>query len=288
MITQSEKLLRKTKNNYLLIIGIGLVMMRFPLFFIDTAHTPNDFFSNIYILIIATILIAPIFEEIAFRGVFTTSKTLKILSFIGIPLYIVILGKYYLFALYLLYLILYFTPKTPYVLIYVLNALLFALAHNILGGFSSYWVYPLVMLSHIGMAFILNWVVLNYSILHAMLIHLLHNAILIGIFVASLHFVDTTPQKHSIDNYTIEWNIEPILTSSYQKVISTPNHKKLNNVKTINLNQFITFSDSVKINPEYHFTTLSLEICSTDNQNITDQIFEKLLLEAGILIKTEQ
>ena len=99
-------ILQKYKNNYLLIGAVffycTFLIIYFSIVYFDivTLEELNNksrlhSVNNLEMLMISAILIAPIIEELVFRGYFTNSKKLKILAIIGLPLFIFFTKSYY-------------------------------------------------------------------------------------------------------------------------------------------------------------------------------------------------
>lgn len=279
--------MKKTQNKCLLFTGLIFLLIGILSLFVASTPPATKNFSNIYIAIITIVIIAPIFEEIAFRGMFTSNKILKAMSFVGIPLSILLTQNYYAFILYFIYLLIYFIPKSPSWLIYGFNAVLFGVIHYSLEDFSENWINFLTVFSQIGMGLILTWMVLNYSILHAMFLHFLYNGIIMSTFVTTLHFVDTTPKTHTVDNYKITWNLESIFKSVNRQSISMYNQKELTNFPIHKLKGILNLSDSIQINPEYYHNTLNISIISLNDEEISNKTVEKLLVESGLFVKVK-
>lgn len=183
-------------------------------------YHPNKLGTNIIIsLFLLPVLIAPILEEIRYRGFLSNKKYINILFLILTPLNLFFdeftwhsIGI--ILAIYLAYYI-YRKSRKNIVLfsLVLLSAIHFALNH-IPKNINISWEYlPYIMLPF-GMALILSWIIINYSIHKAILMHACWNLLIGLIFLSSLQFVSSEKNINENEFYKLEWNRVPYFESN--------------------------------------------------------------------------
>lgn len=103
--------MRSKKENYLLYIGAGILSCTSIIYLFLTSNYPHLIkssskignFENVFLILISTLIIAPIFEEIIFRGIFTKKKIYNFCFYLGSVLMILLTKNYYLIVLLILY-----------------------------------------------------------------------------------------------------------------------------------------------------------------------------------------
>ena len=249
-------------------------------------------------LIFLTLFIAPISEEILFRGSWSKSKILYYLSVFGLPIYIFIIALKssgysvaVIFVIILILLQLLNKIKPSFIVlenaIIVVNTLLFAVVHYTTSDFQS--ISLLVpMLIQFSFGLILCWVVLNYSILKAIILHASINLIIITTvsFISGLE--NNTVYKEEINNVTIEWkeNTSLFTTEKFE------NSKDSIIAKNMDINTFCKYleylqsdfkSGKVEIKkPGSHYDILIYSNTPNDSVNIIKHSRE-LLLKAKLI-----
>lgn len=136
-------------------------------------------------LLIFGVVVAPVFEELAFRGYLTNNKTNLKVSILFLPLYIIAAG-YNPVSLILMIVfdgLFVVNLKKDKRLVkdwmIVVNSLLFSLVHYKVSDFSDISLMA-PMLFQFTIALVLSWIVINYSLTRSMIVHALWNGILIG------------------------------------------------------------------------------------------------------------
>ena len=101
--TYREKFLLKT-GLFMFLFFSALSIVLDYLGFEDSSSRAVRFNDiNIVKLLITGVLIAPILEEIAFRGIFTSKKYLKFISYGGVALFIIFQENYFLIPFLLVF-----------------------------------------------------------------------------------------------------------------------------------------------------------------------------------------
>jgi membrane protease YdiL (CAAX protease family) len=180
---------------------------------------PSSFSSFYVVAFVLPVLIAPIFEEVRFRGFLTNSKVLQGLFLLLTPLSLVLTGwNTPVFILMLILYSLFFIHKysdLPWVLdlLLIVSALFFSLHHLPKAvNFSWPWL-PFLAISF-SAALIFSWIIINKSFWWAVLFHGSWNLILGIIFLFGLQFVSEDLKTIEADNYKLEWKRVPFLDSN--------------------------------------------------------------------------
>lgn len=207
------------KKNWLMSLGLFFLTLGLLALYlsqslpISSSIQPNSsFFSIPYnFLIIAALIIAPILEEITFRGVFTKNKILKWFSLIAIILLVVFSNTIALkivFVPYILSLFYYNSKKNNVSLniLILLNALLFSFAHlnNDYINNIEYIFAPLFI--RFAMGLFLVWICINFSIIKSMIFHAIWNLCPV-VFMSYILFFPNTEINHFENNeLKVTWN----------------------------------------------------------------------------------
>lgn len=209
-------LLKNKKNSWLLAVGGLSLLIAIPFLFylgsevVVPSRSPA---SSLPMYVLSAIILAPVLEEISFRGFFTGRKFLPVVSLIFICFFVFTQGSHPLhFSLLGLFLLAfiwhYFQPNK--VLLnssFILNAALFALIHYQIESLAS----PVIPLTQFGFGLILIWVVLNFGLLRTILFHGILNAVLILILVGGLQFPEQRVHEIETDTYTLQWKRIPLM-----------------------------------------------------------------------------
>ena len=216
------------KENWLFVFFIVLFAAAISgFYFLDVSELSNNSRSKetvpLGILLLAGILFAPIFEELAFRAAF-----LKKNAYIGISLVlmtgfvIMTYENYYAVAAFIFFMVAFVAYKITnsrmiFKFVCVSNAVLFGLVHYTMDDFASV-ERGFIVLFQISIGFLLIWITVNYSLVRSMLVHGIYNTLALSVVVYSLQFPDTKFQTYEDDNIKVEWQNVPYFesfTSSY-------------------------------------------------------------------------
>ena len=282
----------KTKNNWLLAVGILLVSIALPILLnlgreeVLPTRSPSSSFQG-YIL--SAIFIAPILEEIAFRGFFSKTKALRILAFFLLIIFVLTTSKnwvnYLLIILFLssLGLSIFYSNKINSVLSYLLNATLFASLHFTLEDQIS-MIFPLVQ---VGFGLIMIWVVLNFGILKAILTHASWNFVLVLFLLIGLQFPDSSLKIKETDRYELRWQRVPLIDKRKGElnftdkgvIITSINARKIHSLLAA-----VSKKESIEYIPLEPFMKYDMELIFKDaiSQNEVIEIFLKEMMSEGI------
>jgi len=209
-------ILKNKKNSWLLAVGGFCLLIAIPFLFylgsekVVPSRSPT---SSLPMYVLSAIIIAPLLEEISFRGFFTGQKFLPIVSLVFICFFVLTQGTHPLhFSLLLLFLLAYgwnhFRPiKVILNLSFIFNAALFALIHYQIDTLAS----PVIPLTQFGFGLILIWVVLNFGLLKTMIFHGILNALLILILIGGLQYPDQSVHKIETETYLLQWVRRPLI-----------------------------------------------------------------------------
>ena len=180
---------------------------------------PSSFSNFYFVNIIIPVFVAPIIEEIRFRGFLTNNRLFSFLFLLLTPLGLLLGGwNFSVFIFCLLIYVLFFIQKitkSELVLdIFIFtSALFFGISHLPLGESLSFDWFPFLAISF-SIALILSWVIINKSIWWAILFHGSWNLILGIIFLLGLQFVTEDLEINEGEGYKIEWKRVPFLDSN--------------------------------------------------------------------------
>jgi membrane protease YdiL (CAAX protease family) len=175
------------------------------------------------VLVFAALIIAPVLEELAFRGAFVNSKVYAIVSLVLTTGFVALTYKnYYVMGTFVIFVVAFFVykqkpSKALFKLVCISNALLFGFVHYKMEDFASI-ERGFIVLFQISVGFALIWITINFSLVRSMIAHGIYNALAMGIFIYSLQFPDTKLNRYEDENVTVEWQNVPYfesLESSY-------------------------------------------------------------------------
>lgn len=223
------------KYNFLLkwgviIIPLSIIILLIENQFVDDlkggVSTYNNFFGVdrpkiMYVLFfLLGALLAPIYEEIIFRGNFIKNKVFKLISLgcliiVGL---IYSLNNYLIFGFLGIYLISFFLSKkkqseTRFKTVLVLNAILFSIMHNTIADYENFSTFS-HSLQRLGIAFILLWITLNYKLIYSMIAHSIWNTILFSLVFYILVFPNDTVHQVENENLEVTWKTVNMFNNS--------------------------------------------------------------------------
>lgn len=194
-----------------ILLHIHTIVSRQDLIFEENILTGLNGINAIY-FILSAVIIAPIYEELAFRAVILKNKYWVILGFIIMGVFIYSSFKPIMLILYVLNLVYYLFWKFKYKEVhwvksgfFILNALTFAVAH--IGKSTSLFSYEALtyILPTLYSSFVYIWAALNFNLLASMLLHMIHNGILMLIWVLTWQTSDSEVFIVENDSLRIEW-----------------------------------------------------------------------------------
>jgi len=293
------KLQKKYRYNYLLISAV-VIFCTFLVIFLgffsedEIKNSPNRFNSNASFIsfIFSALIFAPVFEEIIFRGFFTKNKLLKITSIVGLPL-IILLFKNHSFLLvaapYVALLVINFFKEQTISkhLLFLYSAFIFALAHYELAHF-SHLITILPILSQFSLGLLLIWIVLNFNIKKAIIVHFIFNFLAIMPVFISLQFPDKVEKSLEYKSHKITWVASPAL-STMKKFIK-PNLYEFSAVNYTALDIYLSYDSKNKPNLRnsemFVKYKLSIEKLNDEAVKLDSVTIKEIFLKAGLLIKS--
>lgn len=281
--------------NFLLKIGAVIFCCTLFLYFIIYYYFENDFkaisrvkniTNNYFYLVFTSLILAPLFEELAFRGYFKEKPFYQVISFIGIAIFIFFSNNFYLYLLYLSFIIIHFLKKKNIKYLFFINSLIFSLVHYNFNDFDSVFTI-LPMFFQFALGLILIWVVLNFNLLKSILLHFLFNFILIVILTIPLQFPDNSINIVEHSGFIIESQKVAIFNGN--TIISRENEFNIV-AKNVNIIKFYKIFNSnfknIKISKESMFYNYDIKIEKLDTtKSKLDYKKVKLLLKESKLIE---
>ncbi len=283
-------LIRDKKDNFLLYTGAGILTCTLFLYLLINYLSPDLIpvsdkfgdFDNIVLILLFTLIIAPVTEEIIFRGIFLKKKIFKYLFYFGSILFITITSNYYL--IFFLIAIFYFDfyRKNNFTnVLYLLNSALFALVHYKLSEFSNIFaVLPVFFQFSVGL--ILIWITINYGLVKSMVAHFLFNFIIIFPLFLVLQFPDTEQKKLKTNDVILEWNKVEII--GWYKIDYS---ERRISAERISLNSFLDLYPDIKkkvsVNDSLRYFKYNIEVKSVRNSKISEQDLLNALLKTKLV-----
>lgn len=251
-------ILKKTKNNYLIVYGIIFFVVGFVGTFLTEPSKllPENYdrLNNLnFFLLLAGGVFAPIFEELAFRSVFTGRKFTKYFFYFGVGYYLIIYtNNYYLIFFELIFIYLYEIKKMRnHWMLFVLSSLIFSLAHYRLEVLTS--TYQIASaLTKFGTALFLVWIVVNFSIVHSILLHSFINTSMLLLFV----YNDINGDQYIAHKQTENFNIKIKQVSVFNKTES---------FETDNKSSFVNISNGT-------YRMITDQMCQSNDEDHLEQV----------------
>ena len=230
----------KNKNkNWILYSGIVAVLLGLVVLWstkTEYYHSRLNMETNFITLLFFSIIIAPVFEELAFRGYFTRSKKIQIPSLILLLVYVLISFNFINLILFLAILtfILLNNGKENN-LIFFFSILLFGTIHYQVSDFTSLSAFYTILFQ-LGLGAILLWVVINFNLKRAMLLHALFNLVMLSFSYFSIMYkTDFSEKRIENDTIYVVWKKDFNLYTKNESLILTDNSFKAQNYTPLSL-----------------------------------------------------
>jgi hypothetical protein len=288
---QIKNITKNKQANWLLYIGgVLLPLTLFSLIFLKSdsqeMNSRQLINSKFELYAFAAIIIAPILEELVFRGIFSKTKLLRIFSLITLPSFVFYIADGFLtyatiFA-YFVFSMLYILKNKPKVfpIMFLLNSVLFSLAHYKITDFSSLFSsVPFFIQFSLGL--ILIWIIINFGLLRAILFHFLWNLIAFGLMLFPLQFVDDKVQEIQTEEYTMIINKVPRYSKANSTFAYNSSGLKINHMELTKVLKIINAKKDEDVFPATPFMKYNLEIKFNDkrDQHEMNEILFKSLVE---------
>ena len=279
------------KNNYLLKVGAGIFFCTTILYsiinyydatLIESKDKFGDF-DSILLIFFSVIIIAPILEELIFRGFFLKKKIFTYLFFGGGILFTFIAQTYYVIILLFIIGVLDFGFKINRnsKIIYFLNSLFFALIHYNLDVFTNiYSIIPVFFQFSVGL--ILIWITINYSLIKSMIFHLFFNFLIVGSLLFALQFPDTKVNTIKDNNIVFTYHKTPVIG----KEIFTLTPKEVR-YETTTIRMFAKLlkveEKNYTINDSLRFYRYNFDLKKTEGKELESEEVENILRKAKLI-----
>lgn len=254
--------------------------------------------TNIYLLLILPITIVPVYEEIAFRGIFSKKKWIRVIGTILLPIIcysytdfsFVIISLLCLFYLVIIILLLLKQNRIIFVLLIVLSILLFTLGHYRLSDFKSIET-AYFALNHLASALLLTWVAINWSIFKSIIVHIVLNLLsVLPLFFTVLSYNNSEQFLKTQNGLKLEYKkISPFKLSKSKNVISSTS-LAINGSTLLNyckmMNDVFLKDDSIKIYPKDPICKYQLNLFHIQENDTSDFKFRSILFleNEGLII----
>lgn len=293
----------KKQQNWILkqaVIVYGLFITLY--FLLDLNLTPkiqygSDKPNSLWLTLITIVTIAPIFEELIFRGVFLKTKIRYVFYIIflmvaGITFYksdIVLIGSFILtiIAVILIFELLEKSLKKP---ISILKVIIFSLAFSIFHSNEATFnnvSNGVMLLNTFGSGLFLTWIVINYGLFKAMLVHAIYNgcSFLIYLLVISVSYVPSS--IHCENDVCVEWSLVSAFNNK-SVVIQDQNGINGSSVSIYNLIQKSTLNsvtEAFNITISDPYKRYDIKIYSEESKLLKDNELDilKLLHKANLI-----
>ncbi len=286
------QILTQKKDNYLLFTGVILFICAFISYSLIENYTPEKLpasekfgdFENVFIIFIFAVIIAPLIEEIVFRGFFLQNKIYEWLFYVGSISFILITEAYYTIIILLIIGLLSFVFKVKKNLkiIYFLNALLFALIHYKFTHFTN--IYSIVpMFFQFSGGLILIWIVINYNLFKSMLLHFCINFFAIGSLLIALKFPDDV-RTYSIKDKDVVIIYNKIPLQNDKSITISKGNLEANNFTIRSLAKNLKISAiNYSINDSLRYYRYQFKIEHKNGLNINPKDAENILRKAKLI-----
>lgn len=248
LLKTMEIVKKKTyKENYLLKIGIpvficftllAIILDHFKITDPSSRETRFNDINNVTDMILGGVVIAPLFEELFFRGAFTGKKYFKYISYFGTAFLVIMQQSYFLIPLLILFIILFeLKAKNNFQKYsFFINALLFSLMHYKFYDLLNVSSYPSII-GTAGLALVLIWLVLNVGLWSSILAHFIVNGTLISTAIISYENTDKTLKKVETNDFVMTYQYVSLFESDGQVELSRNKEVKAVNTNMDNINK---------------------------------------------------
>jgi hypothetical protein len=292
--------MKKYKSNWILSTSIFLFLLFCLLMMLFRQEDFNNSRMTIkvsfFVFSFFAVIIAPILEEIIFRGIFTTNNYLKKTSivfsiFIGLILFYInynIASTIFLLTLILLNFYIYKNTNLTFYQEYLLvisNAFLFGFVHYKISDFESI-NNSIFVLSQISIGFLLIWITKNFGLVKSMIVHSLFNFSLVLLTFFSIQFVDTKTYSKENKNVIIKWSQRPFLSSNKGSI---ENQEAKIVIKNLDISTAINLTNKrSSLRSNIPFLKYNITIISKNKKISDKEIIEALEMSKLIYIDNEK
>lgn len=244
------------------------------------------------IFVILAVLIGPIWEEIAFRGVFSNKQWIKKIS----CLLLILIFSYLLYSWWgiIVSLIGFFSSviTTYYIVRFKIN-------HNVFLKFFTVFLFVLIhyqfsdfkkiatlcyFSAHLAIGFLLTWVVINFGLMKSIFLHMTYNFILISIMLLSLQFIDDKSNIVKENSVELRYLKVPLINSNSTELAIEEERIVAKNSTVRNLLKYGFRSDiALGYQSIVPFAKFDFEITFNNSESDTRKVLEMLEKEKLIV-----
>lgn len=248
--------MEKYRKIWILYIAVFSIILGLFFFYfsdkvlLEDEQTDKPFFQIAFIAII----IAPIIEELIFRGYFSEKKYIKWAGIILLPIFIVLTAPNYLSISCVIFLYVFlilnflFKNKSIENSIIIINALLFSTLHFSASDFNHVFsLYAILFIFALGL--IATWLTINFGLLKAILFHFIWNSGAMLLVFFALQYPDLNTENFENEIIKMEWERSPIINNN-KNGISYSNDKII--ASNVTLNSLLNFLRQVE-KDNYYF-----------------------------------
>ncbi|MGM0634712.1 MAG: CPBP family intramembrane glutamic endopeptidase [Bacteroidota bacterium] len=241
------------------------------------------------------VILAPLFEEISFRGWFLRQRKYRIVSYVLFAVLCFALFysvSWMAFAIVISAGLLIFWREKGKLLLPVIigNSLIFSLFHfPSVQNIEIYHVFS--FLSRFGMGLILCWTVINFSIKKSILVHFAFNATLIAFLFLGIQVVDTSQKKVEVGSVELRYQAKPYFYSNKTKFHTEEDRFHYENMKSDLIVHFTLFELELpekiadEVTPVSHFSKYDIELIFKPTEDEAAKKIDAImaLKKAGII-----
>ncbi|WP_165764558.1 CPBP family intramembrane glutamic endopeptidase [Flavobacterium cyanobacteriorum] len=260
-------------------IVYGLLFYHYPNLVKATDKFGN--LENIYLFLVSTLLIAPIVEELVFRGIFLGKKLFFPLFYMGSSFFCVVTENYYLLIFPVLFLLFRGVIFKNFLVVSILNTTLFALVHYHVSDFTDLYSFVPVFFQF-SLGLVLIWVTLNYGIKKSMVVHFILNFAFLLPLLLALQFPEK--QFSLFNRNSIEFKLEKTSVFGATAFYVSGSAVK---AERVTINQFMDFFPNydfkVIVPDSLRFYRYNFSLRDINNQKINTTDVRQILLESKLV-----
>lgn len=288
------------KKNWMIVSGVLILLtsLFLTLYFDLTLpysksrfESTGTFFVKFFI---APILIAPVIEELLFRGFLSRSKVVRALFLIlGIGALFFFNFHWVLVILILLTYVVYlsyFYTKIEWLLdvAILLSAFIFGSVHYSVEELNFLQTLPFFLVQFSG-GLILGWIIYNKNFLTGVITHAIWNLIIVMISLYGLQFVDTTASKAAYGQSILVYEKVPIFHSSVSSFKIEEQELVAKNMTVFDVVKYMDerYLDSFNITTPYMKYDIQISLKSIQGSSDFNSNAIRLLEKEKLIIKRD-
>ena len=288
------------KKNWMIVSGVLLLLSSLVVilyFDVTLPYSKSRFESTGTFFVkffIAPLLIAPVIEELLFRGFLSRSKVLNALFLIlGVGAlfffnfhWILVLLILLTYALYLTY---HYTNIESLLNVSILlSAIVFGSVHYSVEELNFLHTLPFFFVQFSG-GLILSWVIYTKNFLSGVISHVVWNMIIVGISLYGLQFVDSTTSKTAYGESSMVYEKVPIFHSSVSSFKIEDQELIVKNMTVFDVVKYMDerYLDTFNITTPYMKYDIHISLKGTPGTSDFNSNAMRLLEQEKLLIKRD-